>query len=126
METNDGVSETYLGDVVARFSSVLMRPVHFARILGRKRGDAELERDRESGHGDQHGGSDSGSWRGNDDDRNGPTKKIEWTSAEWFGGIALVGLLLYALIRGMDATVSGMLMGLFGALIYRVASDRRP
>ena len=30
--------------------------------------------------------------------------------------IATVGLLTYALIRGMDATVTAMLTGLFGAM----------
>jgi hypothetical protein len=39
--------------------------------------------------------------------------------ADILGGIAMVGLLVYALIYGMDATISSMLTGLFGVLLGR-------
>lgn len=35
------------------------------------------------------------------------------------GGVALCGLILYALLRGMDATIAAMLTGLFGVILGR-------
>ena len=35
------------------------------------------------------------------------------------GMVALIGMLTYALLNGMDATIAGMLSGLFGVLLGR-------
>lgn len=51
----------------------------------------------------------------------GPQKDRRFEPPDVLGLIALMGLLIYALIRGMDATIAGMLTGLFGVLLGRVA-----
>ena len=40
-------------------------------------------------------------------------------STDILGAIALIGMLAYALIYGMDSTTSAMLTGLFGVLLGR-------
>lgn len=55
--------------------------------------------------------------------RGGPTgngRSQRFLPTDILGAIALVGLLLFILIRGMDPTAAAMLSGLFGVLFGRM------
>ena len=44
--------------------------------------------------------------------------------ADALGGIGMIGLIVYALVRGMDATTASMLTGLLGVLVGRKTRNR--
>ena len=82
-----------------------------------------------SGRDDQDGPTDSyrppvPRSRGDDPGANGGAGSegkaaLPWDAKDVLGGIGMIGLLAYALIYGMDATISSMLTGLFGVLVGR-------
>lgn len=115
----------HLGGVAVRFSRSVLCVRHALRLLGWCQRMDKLESEGDYPDGPKHSHGDSGAGcrtddRGNGDSENRPKRiPVSFEPPEILGGIALIGLLAYALIRGMDATVAGMLTGLFGVLLGR-------
>lgn len=112
----------YLVSVVVGLLGYLLLRSHALRLLGWRCGMANV------GGGDadgvEHGGVHrSAGNRGNDPGANcgEPRTSVgaRFEALDILGGIALIGLLGYAFINGMDATISNMLSGLFGVLFGR-------
>lgn len=93
------------------------------RLLVGERRIETLDRGGDGGDGPEHGGLRGNAGDRSDDGLSGRHEKREWNvriePTDILGGIALIGLLTYALLKGMDATIAGMLTGLFGVLLGR-------
>jgi len=112
-----------VGGVATRVFGILVRRRDAVRILGWRCNFAAVDRGGHDADGPQHGDGDPGA--GNryhdygDRDPEHQSKRVSFEAPDVLGGIALIGLLTYALLRGMDATIAGMLTGLFGVLLGR-------
>lgn len=114
-----------VGRVAVGFFGLDVRRINPLRLLGWYQKLAKLDGGGDGEHGGQHGDSSAGAGGRRDDCLDGnpqdrPARfSVQLDPPDILGGIALIGLLAYALLRGMDATIAGMLTGLFGVLLGR-------
>lgn len=112
----------YLGGVVVGVLGLLLRRSHSLRLLDWRCRMANVVEG--NADGPEHGGvRRSAGNRGNDPGANCGEPRTSlgarFEALDILGAIALIGLLGYAFINGMDATISNMLSGLFGVLFGR-------
>lgn len=115
----------HLGSVAAGLFGVELRGRDDLRLLGWHHRMATMGAGGVHSNGPKHRGGDPGAGGSGHADGDGDPENrarrffIHIEPPEALGAIALIGLLAYALLRGMDPTIAGMLTGLFGVLLGR-------
>lgn len=113
----------FINQLDVRFLGDLLFPRDALWLLGWVRGLATVDGTGDNADGAEHGNlhppAGSGGHAHVPDDRPGLRTTMRIEAVDVLGGIALVGLLLYALLYKMDATLAAMLIGLFGLVLGR-------
>lgn len=121
------VSMDSVGNVVSSLYDHAAGLYHALRLHGWNRYIAILARAGDDGNGLEHGDvPDVPQHRRHGHlSRTPPSdSQDEWTPPYILGGIALLGLFVYAFKFGMDAVIAGMLSGLLGVLVGRSTKGR--